>query len=88
MRLINSNHLFKQTCNTLLYDNRDEDKFLDLIMNSKEIDPVHYADGCCCKECKYRCKNNLTLEDSYWCELNANTMPLNGFCSEGKVGEE
>ena len=45
MRLINANYLFKQTCNTSLFDNRDEDIFLDLIMNSKEIDakPIVYA---------------------------------------------
>lgn len=45
MRLINTNYLFKQTCNTSLFDNRDEDIFLDLIMNSKEIDakPIVYA---------------------------------------------
>lgn len=45
MRLINANYLFKQTCNTSLFDNRDEDIFLDLIMNSKEIDakPTVYA---------------------------------------------
>lgn len=45
MRLINANYLFKQTCNTSLFDNRDEDIFLDLIMNSKEINakPIVYA---------------------------------------------
>lgn len=45
MRLINANYLFKQTCNTSLFDNRDEDIFLDLIMNSEEIDakPIIYA---------------------------------------------
>lgn len=45
MRLINANYLFKQTCNTSLFDNRDEDIFLDLIVNSKEIDakPIVYA---------------------------------------------
>lgn len=45
MRLINANYLFKQTCNTSLFDSRDEDIFLDLIMNSKEIDakPIIYA---------------------------------------------
>ena len=88
MRLINSNYLFKQTCNTPLYDNRDEDIFLDLIMNSKEIDPVHHAGGCYCKECEHSEPNNMTLEDTYWCNNHANVMSLNGFCSEGKVIEE
>lgn len=64
------------------------DRLSYILGKSKQIDPVHFAGGCYCKECKYRCENNLTLEDSYWCELNANTMPLKGFCSEGRVIEE
>lgn len=45
MKLIDANDLFKQTCNTPLYDNQDEDIFLDLILNSKEIKakPIIYA---------------------------------------------
>lgn len=51
------------------------------------IDPVHFAGGCYCKECQFQTNNNISLEKIFWCELNANTMPLNGFCSEGKVRE-
>lgn len=45
MKLINANDLFKRACNTLLYDNQDEDIFLDLILDSKEIEakPIIYA---------------------------------------------
>lgn len=37
MKLIDANDLFKRTCNTPLYDNQDEDIFLDLILDSSEI---------------------------------------------------
>lgn len=45
MRLIDGNDLFKQTCNTPLYDNQDEDIFLDLILDAPEIPakPIIYA---------------------------------------------
>ena len=45
MRLIDTNELFKKTCNTPLYDNRDEDIFLDLILDAPEIKakPIIYA---------------------------------------------
>ncbi len=45
MRLIDGNDLFKQTCNTPLYDNQDEDIFLDLILDAPEIPakPIVYA---------------------------------------------
>lgn len=45
MRLINANELFKKTCNTPLHDNRDEDIFLDLILDAPEIqaNPIVYA---------------------------------------------
>ncbi len=45
MKLIDANDLFKRTCNTSLYDNQDEDIFLDLILDSPEINakPIIYA---------------------------------------------
>lgn len=91
MRLIDADELFKKTCNTLLYDNQDEDIFLDLILDSKEIDPVHTAGGTYCKECLHselvEYEDNegwVTPIDEYWCNEHKITMPLNGFCSEGR----
>lgn len=63
--------------------------FLYEINKQPEIDPVHFASGCYCKECIY--KECLYKEEDgtvslikYWCNLHDITMPLNGFCSEGK----
>ena len=92
MKLIDANDLFKRTCNTSLYDNQDEDVFLGLILDGKEIDPVHAAGGCHCKECLHSelveyedNKRWVTPIDEYWCNEHKNTMPLNGFCSEGRI---
>ena len=45
MKLIDADDLFKRTCNTALYDNQDEDIFLNLILDSPEINtkPIIYA---------------------------------------------
>lgn len=45
MRLIDANELFKKTCNTQLYDNRDEDIFFDLILDAPKFqtNPIIYA---------------------------------------------
>ena len=63
--------------------------FLCEIDKQPEIDPVQFAGGCYCKECLY--KECLYKEEDgtvslikYWCNLHDVTMPLNGFCSEGK----
>ena len=84
MKLIDANNLFKRTCNTPLYDNQDEDIFLDLILDSKEIDPVHAASGCYCKECIYKEKSTIKNPKDYWCQLRDSYMDLDGFCSEGR----
>ena len=54
-------------------------------------DLVHAAGGCYCKECLHseplEYKDNegwITLMDEYWCNKYKDTMPLNGFCSEGR----
>lgn len=59
------------------------------ICRQPSVDPIHAADGCYCKECIY--KECLYKEEDgtvslikYWCNLHDITMPLNGFCSEGK----
>ena len=63
--------------------------FLCEIDKQPEIDPVQFAGGTYCKECLY--KECLYKEEDgtvslikYWCNLHDVTMPLNGFCSEGK----
>lgn len=45
IELINKDNLFKQTCNTPLYDNQDRDIFLNLILDAPEIQakPIIYA---------------------------------------------
>lgn len=63
--------------------------FLCGIDRQPKIDPVHFAGGCYCRECFYNeClykEEDKTISlIKYWCDLHNITMPLNGFCSEGK----
>lgn len=90
MRLIDANDLFKRTCNTPLYDNQDEDIFLNLILDSKEIDSVHATGGCYCRECfhseleEHEYVDDWKFKREWWCNKYKDTMPINGFCSEGR----
>lgn len=58
----------------------------DLLLYAEEKDLVHISNGCYCKECQYKWDDNSIKTNTYWCGLNDNTMPLNGFCSEGRKG--
>ena len=58
--------------------------FLYEINKQPEIDPVQFAGGCYCKECLYKEEGGTVPLIKYWCKLHDITMPLNGFCSEGK----
>lgn len=59
--------------------------FLYEINKQPEIDPVQFAGGTYCKECLYKEEEDGTVSlIKYWCNLHDITMPLNGFCSEGK----
>lgn len=61
------------------------------IKMAETIDPIHFAGGCYCKECLHsepvEYEDNegwITPMNEYWCNEHKNTMPLNGFCSEGR----
>lgn len=63
----------------------------DLLLQSPEIEPVHFAGGTYCKEClhsepvEYKFADDWVIPiDEYWCNKHKITMPLNGFCSEGR----
>lgn len=65
--------------------------FLCEIDKQPEIDPVHFAGGCYCKEClhsepiEYKFADDWVVPiDEYWCNEHKINMPLNGFCSEGR----
>lgn len=58
---------------------------------TQENDLVHAARGCYCNECFYsepvEYEDNegwITHMNEYWCSKHEDTMPLNGFCSEGR----
>lgn len=51
----------------------------------QEWDPVHVAGGYYCAECVFG--NILDDKKGYYC-IKGITMPLNGFCSEGKIKDE
>lgn len=55
------------------------------LLETPAIDPVHAAGGCYCHECVKA--NLLDDKNGYYC-VKGITMPLNGFCSEGKVRED
>ena len=64
---------------------------LEDLFQAPTIDPVHAAGGCYCRECfhsaleKYEDSAGwVTPMDEYWCNEHKITMPLNGFCSEGR----
>lgn len=61
------------------------------ICRQPSVDPIHAAGGCYCKECIYHeieyypdGKWEVCNDKEFWCNLHDITMPLNGFCSEGK----
>lgn len=54
------------------------------ICRQPSVDPIHAAGGCYCKECLCKEENETVPLIKYWCNLHDITMPLNGFCSEGK----
>lgn len=54
------------------------------ICRQPSVDPIHAAGGCYCKKCIYKEENETVPLIKYWCNLHDVTMPLNGFCSEGK----
>ena len=65
--------------------------FISVINKFPKIDPVHFAAGCYCKECihservEYKFADDWVVPiDEYWCNEHKITMPLNGFCSEGR----
>lgn len=58
--------------------------FLYEIDKQPEINPVQFAGGTYCKECIYKEEDGTVPLIKYWCNLHDVTMPLNGFCSEGK----
>lgn len=75
------------------HDNQSFDKnaVRIVIKMAETIDPVHFAGGCYCKEClhsepvEYKFADDWVVPiDEYWCNEYKITMPLNGFCSEGR----
>ncbi len=102
MKLIDANKLLQETEENM-HNNPHSDPihaamhkhehchFLCEIDKQPEIDPVHFAGGCYCRECfhselvKYEDSDGwFLLPDEYWCNEHKNTMPINGFCSEGR----
>lgn len=66
--------------------------FLCEIDKQPTIDPVHFAGGAYCEECLHsepvEYEDNegwVTPVDEYWCNEHKIAMPLNGFCSEGRI---
>ena len=60
-------------------------------MGTPTIDPVHFVGCAYCKEClhsepvEYEDDEGwVTPMDKYWCNKHKDTIPLNGFCSEGR----
>ena len=79
-------HMFKNSISEA-----ELDRLSYMLGKEKKIDPVHFAGGCYCRECFHsepvEYKDNegwVTPMDEYWCNEHKDTMPLNGFCSEGR----
>lgn len=95
-KLIDARNFFDEYC--YMFKNAASEAELDRISymlgNEKQIDPVHFADGCYCKECLHseliEYEHNegwATPIDEYWYNEHKDTMPLNGFCSKGRKGD-
>lgn len=104
MKLIDVEKLFRETEENM-HNNPHSDPthaamhkhehchFLCEIDKQPEIDPIHAAGGCYCKECKYH-EDEVYPEGEWevhdneecWCNLWDDVVSLNGFCSYGKRG--
>ena len=68
--------------------------FLCEIDKQPEIDPVHFAGGCYCRECfhseleEHEYVDDWKFKREWWCNKHKDTMPLNGFCSEGRKDDK
>lgn len=85
MKLIDATHLI------LSADIENNKIHVKDIIRAPEIDPVHAVGGCYCKEClhsepvEYKFADDWVVPiEEYWCNEHKITMPLNGFCSEGR----
>lgn len=64
---------------------------VDMLKDLPTIDPVHAAGGCYCSECfhseleEHENVDDWKFKREWWCNKYKNTMPLNGFCSEGRI---
>ena len=92
-KLIDASNFFDEYC--YMFKNSALEAELDRLSytlgKEKQIDPVYFAKGCYCRECfhsepvEYEDNERwITPMDEYWCNKHKDTMPLNGFCSEGR----
>lgn len=91
MRLIDADALIEK----IKYSSYDDEKVrIDIVTGclltdfvSPTIDPVYAAGGCYCKECQYSTQQDVPWKDLIFCKLHRDTMPLDGFCSEGRKND-
>lgn len=87
-RLIDVDHAIQQAQKPSIYDLCDT---VDFLKEQPIVDGVHAAGGCYCRECFHSVLEKyedgagwVTPMDEYWCNEHKISMPLNGFCSEGR----
>lgn len=75
MKLINLDYAIEQAQQPTIYDLCDT---IDFLKELPEIDPIHAANACYCKECWYYTE---------WgeCKEFSDIMKPNEFCSRGKI---
>ena len=78
MKLIDLDYAIQQAQEPSIYDLCDT---IDFLKEQPIVDGIHAAGGCYCKECVKA--NLLDDKNGYYCTKGI-TMPLNGFCSEGR----
>lgn len=60
------------------------------LLEAPDIGPVYATGGCSCRECfhskleKHKYADDWKFKREWWCNKHNDTIPLNGFCSEGK----
>lgn len=81
MKLIDLDYAIQQAQEPSIYDLCDT---VDFLKEQPIVDGIHAAGGCYCKECQYSTQQDIPWKDLIFCKLHRDTMPLDGFCSEGR----
>lgn len=86
--LISREALLKKAQALMSFDGKEVVWVRDDVLLAPTIDPVHAADACYCRECKYlNSKYFEAGEGNYYCHRTDKRTELTDFCSYGERRE-